>query len=490
MSGSSSSKESLVIPLQSVTPPRRGSGFDVLDLPILGRFLRWRRARISLQIPLFIVAAIMIWDGLTGSQLAPKNLATTITWVHYRGLLILGLLVAGNLFCMACPFMLPRNLARRFFQPTRMLPRYLRNKWAAIVILGLFFFLYELFDLWATPWWTAWVIVIYFAAALLIDSLFKGAPFCKYICPLGQFNFASSLVSPLEVNIRDPQVCRSCRTKDCIKGNEQVNGCELWLFQERKVGNMDCTFCLDCIHACPYDNVGISARIPGSELLTNSFRSGIGWFSRRLDMSVLMIIFTFGALINAFGMVSPVYALQAWMAEVFNTQNEAPILGSIFFVGLVIEPLILLTIAGVVTQRWAGQTDSLLAIITRYAYALVPLGFGVWVAHYLFHFLIGFWTFVPLTQSLLAEFGITVLGSPRWELGPLAPEGFLNPVEWGFIGLGCFGSLLIAYQIARRDAPQHPWRAFLPWAVLVLSLTVVGFWLMALPMEMRGTSFG
>ena len=37
------------------------------------------------------------------------------------------LLLAGNFFCMACPFMLPRNLARRFVRPVRNWPRPLRT---------------------------------------------------------------------------------------------------------------------------------------------------------------------------------------------------------------------------------------------------------------------------------------------------------------------------------------------------------------------------
>ena len=43
----------------------------------------------------------------------------------------------------------------------------------------------------------------------VIDGLFSGASFCKYLCPIGQFNFVQSLVSPLEVKARDPDVCTS-----------------------------------------------------------------------------------------------------------------------------------------------------------------------------------------------------------------------------------------------------------------------------------------
>ena len=120
-----------------------------------------------------------------------------------------------------------------------------------------------------------WIALAYFAAAFVIDGFFRGAAFCKYVCPIGQFNFVQSLISPLQIKVRNPDVCASCRTKDCIRGRDDIPGCELHLYQPRKSSNMDCTFCLDCIHACPHDNVGILAEAPGKELWHDSFRSGL-----------------------------------------------------------------------------------------------------------------------------------------------------------------------------------------------------------------------
>ena len=80
-----------------------------------------------------------------------------------------------------------------------------------------------------------------------VDTFFRGASFCKYVCPIGQFNFLSSLVSPLEVRVRRQELCATCASHDCVRGNERQRGCELRLFLPRKVGNMDCTFCLDCM---------------------------------------------------------------------------------------------------------------------------------------------------------------------------------------------------------------------------------------------------
>ena len=150
------------------------------------------------------------------------NLAGVLPWIHWRGLVVLGLLAAGNVFCMACPFMLPRTLARRWLPQGRSWPRRLRSKWLAVVLLvgsssG---------PTRRSPSGTArggppGSSLAYFAAAFVIDGFFRGASFCKYVCPIGQFNFVQSLVSPLEVKVRDPDVCASCRTKDCIRGQRR-----------------------------------------------------------------------------------------------------------------------------------------------------------------------------------------------------------------------------------------------------------------------------
>jgi polyferredoxin len=464
---------------------------------VAARFLRWRHARTALQLPLFAVAVAMIVHGLTGPQLAPKNLATTLTWVHYRGALVIALLGAGNLFCMACPFLLPRELARKLFKPVLRWPRWLRTKWLAAGLFVLILFSYELFDLWGSPWWTAWLILGYFTAALVVDGLFEKASFCKWVCPLGQFNFVASTVSPLEVKALDPDVCTRCTTLDCIAGTRHPEnpavivqrGCELGLFLPKKVGNLDCTFCLDCIQACPHGNAGLTTRLPGSELWTDQRRSGVGFLSKRKDLAALALVFTFGALVNAFGMVSPVYAVQTWLAGVLGTPREAVVLGVLFLILLVVEPALLLGLTAHLSRRGAGSREPLLPRVTRFAYALVPFGFGVWLAHYSFHLLTGLWTFVPVSQAALAAWGLPWLGAPDWSLGGL-PEAFVRPLEMGFLGLGLLGSLLAAYKIAERDDPEHPERAvpaFLPWAGLCLLLGAAAVWLLSQPMEMRGT---
>jgi polyferredoxin len=465
----------------------------------VGRFLKWQHSRTALQIPLLLISVAMILQGLFGPALAPKNLASVLTWVHFRGALVLILLCAGNFFCLACPFMLVRNAARRFFKPWMNWPRALRNKWASVALFVAILFVYELFDLWNSPRWTAWLIVGYFAAVLVIDGVFKHATFCKFVCPIGQFNFVASTISPLEVKVRDQEVCAECGTKDCIRGRHDrpaspdfvvlQRGCELALFQPLKVGNMDCTFCLDCVHACPHDNVGVLSRVPAAELMSDPMRSGIGLFSRRKDVAALTVVFCFGALLNAFGMVSPVYAAEKWLGGVLHVQAEAPVLAMIFGFFLVVEPLMLLGAAAWLTKVWSGSPRAIVPIAVRYSYALAPLGFGMWLAHYGFHFFSGLYTFIPVTQNVFASVGWPILGTPLWRLTGI-PSRFIQPMEIGFLLLGLAGSLLVAFRLAEEDSPGKVIRAFAPWALVSVMIWVASIWLMYQPMEMRAMLMG
>lgn len=458
----------------------------------------WRRLRTTGQVVLLLVAALIVVHGLFGPDLAPKNLATVLTWIHYRGLLIGALLAVGNVFCGACPMVLVRDLGRRVHRPTRHWPQWLRQKWLALFLFVAVLFGYELFDLWSLPAATAWLVVGYFATALLVDTTFTGAAFCKHVCPVGQFNFIASTLSPVEIGVREPAVCRACVTVDCIKGRDMPapvtffqRGCELGLFLPSKAGNLDCTFCLDCVQACPHDNVGLHWRVPGEELADDRRRSSIGRLSRRTDLAALALVFTFGALLNAFAMIGPVYALESRTARALHTTHEAPVLALIFVIALVGVPLTLTSGAAWVTRRVSlAPVLGIKDIAVRYAYAFVPFGVGVWLAHYSFHFLTGVGTVLPVAQSAVIDAtGRALLGDPNWHWLGMRP-GAVFPLQLGSVLLGALGSVVLVHRVSERDYPQAPARAAAPWSLVIVLLTALALWILAQPMEMRGTGLG
>ena len=132
-------------------------------------------------------------------------------------------------------------------------------------------------------------------------------------------------------------------------------------------------------------------------------------------------------------------------------------------------------------------------MISRYVYALVPLGFGMWLAHYSFHFLTGGLTLVPVVQSFLADVGLFG-GAVQWGLGPVVPGEWLFPIEAIFLYAGAFASIVAALQIAQNHlgtaqngGPAAALKAAAPWIALTLLLLIAGLAILVQPMEMRGT---
>jgi polyferredoxin len=432
----------------------------------------WKHApllRRVAQMAMLLVAIAVIADGFSGTQVAALNLAGVLPWIQWRALSMLALLLVGNLFCSACPFMLVRDGVRGLSAPWRSRlrkkpwqaetpappssqmrwfgwlrwPRALRNKWLGVSLIALYLWAYEAFSLWDSPWLTAWLITAYFAAAVLVDSLFRGASFCKYVCPVGQYHFVVSLVSPREIAVRDKATCQRCQTYDCIRGNEKSRGCELYLFQPKKASNLDCTFCLDCVKACPHDNVGLLSVIPGKTLLSDSYRSSIGRLSRRTDLVALALLLVFGAFVNAAGMVAPVMTFEhRWHARL-GVHAMPFIVGAFVLAGAVLLPL---------TAFWlCSGVNGSASEARRLAFSLVPLGVAMWAAHLLFH-AASVWTTASVAwlQILLLDAGL-------------------------------LATLYLAWRIA-----QSHLKLFAPWAGLACLLFSAGVWVFFQPMQTRG----
>jgi len=422
-----------LVAMQALVGSRRQKRIAPVMFPILQNervwIPRYPHFRRILQGTMLVLAAAVIADGFWGPQIGPLNFAGTLPWTYWRGFAVIGLLAAGNLFCMVCPLTLPRDLARRFFRPRFRWPKQLRSKWIAVGLLALYLWSYEIFSLWNSPWLTAWIATGYLVTALAVDSLFEGASFCKYVCPIGQFHFVHSLVSPLEVKVRDAKVCTSCETHDCLRGNARQRGCEMHLFQPRKTGNFDCTFCLDCVQACPQQNVGIAMVVPGEQL-----RAGR---PVRPDLAALVFLLALGAFINAAGMVVSI----------------GPV---VYAAALLVAPLLLI---------WSETAR-------RFAPALVPLGFSMWIAHFLFHLITGWKSALPAIERIF-RLAITTVEAP-------VPQ-WLTAAQILLLDGGLLLSLYVAWRIADRHLG-----ALVPWALLVCLLYCAGVWILFQPMQMRG----
>ncbi len=514
-------------PQGGTAAPARGAGFvdqptgfDLLRLPGLRRLARWRYARFAFQLPLLLLALMAVVDGLTGRQLAPRNVATASVWLHYRGLVVIALALFGNAFCAACPLMLTRGLTRRAerWLPRKLRwPRPLRNKGLVVGLMIAFFWSYETFNLWASPWLTAWLAVAYFAGALAVDTLFPAGTFCRYVCPLGNFNFALSSASPTQIRAIDADVCRSCEHKPCLHGRETAArppvggrsgataaprrpafipldeivhpngegafpGCETNLFVPAIESNMDCTLCLNCVRACPYDNVALTLRAPGREL------SRAPW-ARRGGLAVLLlgVLLAFWGVMNAFAMVPPYYALASTLSGALHTTSKG-LLIALLYAAVTALGLTLTVAAGMLADAIGGARPHVVRSFRRWGYVVVALGFGFWAAHYLFHFLTGAAAAVPVFEHFFSYRGLPI--DPNWRLAQMVPSRWLFPIQAGITAAYSVLALVTALRIGLRDFGRRGVLAMWPMLVFVLAFAATQLLVLAQPMQMRGTLLG
>jgi polyferredoxin len=495
---------------------RRPARLDLLRLPAVGAFFKSRWGRQSLQAIMLLAASAIIVDGFFGHQMTSMNLAGIVPWTYARALFVLALLLVGNLFCMSCPFMLPRELAKKLAMALGFArlpwPRWLRGKWLSAGLLALFFWAYEAFALWDSPARTAVILVAYFLTAFTLDSIFRGASFCKYVCPLGQFNFVSSLLSPVGLAARSQAVCSGCSTRDCIAGNEKQRGCELDLFMPEKSGNLDCTLCMDCVKACPHDNIGLFVEPPAAELVQiaawDPQRSSVGRYSRRADVAAVALVVVSAAFASAAVMVVPVAArldrmaaaLPRWLAPSagLGLAVAAPAVLFALLLGAVMAMHGRLN-RGAGAFRGAGDA-SLRAQLCRWTLALLPVGLGMWAAHLCFHLVTAAGALIPALWQ--AERDLHLTQGAGWAATPtlLSPQALLQ-LQLGLLDAGLLFALYLGWRMVRSlpalSRPLSPPRnngasiaqsvlTLAPWASVVLLLYAAGVWVLLEPMQMRG----
>src|SRR5262249_6133199 len=121
--------------------------------------------------------------------------------------------------------------------------------------------------------------------------------------------------------------------------------------------------------------------------------------------------------------------------------------------------------------------------------ALVPLAMGMWAAHYLFHFLSGWNSVVPVFQRVASELGWTVFDRTNWPVpGPLLNLRDIREIQIVLLDVGLLATLYIGWRIARLHVPRL--RSALgmvaPWVCVAVSMYAFGIWTCLQPMQMRG----
>lgn len=393
----------------------------------------------------FVLAVVA---GFVGTSAGNRNFGIVFVWIVWWAVLMILLVPGlGRIWCTVCPIPAPGEwLQRRGIlvgpaksrKKGRRWPRRMRNMWlqnAGFLALAVFSMV-----ILTRPSVSAAAFLGLATIALLTSMVFEKRTFCRYLCPIGGFIGLYSQAAPIELRVRDAQVCVDHRSKDCITGNENGYGCPWMVYPGKLDRNLDCGLCTECLRTCTMDNVVINLRKPGADL-------GKPLGTKKLDEAFKALIML------ACSMIYPAVLFGPW-AQVKEWAALGSAYGWIIYATVFLSASLLLLpgffwLAARTSGRRSGCRLPTRQLFNDYSHALIPLGLAAWIA-----FSVGF----VLTNG---SYALAALSDPLgwgWDVFGTRDVGW-TPY---FSGIGpavqaaiILGGLVFSFRTGLRIAFRH-----------------------------------
>ncbi len=423
----------------------------------------------SPQLAVFIVMLVgyifAIMAGLIGTPVGSHNFSIVFVWIAWWAILILvAVPIFGRGWCAVCPIPLPGEWLQRGAvlapagRKSRWLnlrvPKVFRNIW----LQNISFLLLALFSsvLLTTPRITGIVLAAMLFAAIGLSTVFERRAFCRYLCPVGGFIGIYSQAAPIELRIKDKQVCANCKDKPCYNGSSSGYGCPWDVFPGGLTKNTYCGLCLECLRTCPYDNIAVNVR---------PFSADLAQPSTRMDEAFKAFIMLGSAMIYAGVLLGPWGMLKD---AAYNLGSSAWAFYVIIFLAFIFGILPGGFVVGILERKNDIPLKRRFASLSS---ALIPLGLMFWVAFSL--------SFVLTNASYI----LAALSDPLgfgWNLFGTANEGWqpmLTAVLAPSQTLALIGGLIWSGRTAQK-ASKEVKVSSIPVILYCFVLTAIMLWLL------------
>ena len=342
--------------------------------PFIKNALKSRYPQLAVFIVMLVGYIFAILAGLIGTPVGSHNFSIVFVWIAWWAILILiAVPFFGRGWCAVCPIPLPGEWLQRgaVLNPSDKKPKWLNLRWPKalrnIWLQNISFLLLALFSsvLLTTPNITAIVLAAMLIAAIGLSTIFERRVFCRYLCPVGGFIGLYSQTAPIELRIKDKQVCVTCDGKPCYNGSQTGYGCPWDIFPGGLTKNTYCGLCMECIRTCPHDNIAINLR---------PFSADLAKPSTRIDEAFKAFIMLGSAMIYGAVLLGP---WGMFKDAAYSVGTSAWFIYASIFLAIIFVILPGLFTLGILHSK------SVLPLKQRFASlatALIPLGLMFWVA--------------------------------------------------------------------------------------------------------------
>ncbi len=425
--------------------------------------------------PTLAVFAIVVYQLLAGPAAAHDNFGTAFTWVLWWPLLPVVFLLIGRFWCAICPFGKINDLVQKFVGSRKPVPRFLK-KYGIWIIDAVFILITWSDHIWGVvenPFNSGILLLLITLGVVVSGALFDRRTWCRYLCFLGGLSGNYTRAGMLGLGTKK-EVCATCKTASCYKGNGKVPGCPMFVFPKAMDTTAECNLCGLCVKSCPYDSITLMPRTPTSEL----------WFTKRprFEVAFLALVIMGIVFVQNITMLGIWKDLLAWTERATGISSYPVMFTSLFVVAMVI-PVGLMFLTGYASSR--VDKESTLLNFTKLGYALIPLDLAGHIAHNLFHLLAEGKNIVYTTLKL---FGITVKQFDVHSGGAaLLDTPTIQVLQYILIVLGVLGSLYTAYRIVKGNYGnlKKTGLTFAPSAALITVFGAINIYLFMMPMSMR-----
>lgn len=432
---------------------------------ILKNGLKSRYPQLAVFIVMLVGYLFAILAGLVGTPVGSHNFSIVFVWIAWWAILILvAVPFFGRGWCAVCPIPLPGEWLQRgaVLAPSDKKPKWLNRRWPKalrnIWLQNISFLLLALFSsvLLTTPNVTGVVLAGMLFAAIGLSIVFERRSFCRYLCPVGGFIGLYSQTAPVELRIKDKQVCSACVGKPCYNGSTAGYGCPWDVFPAGLTKNTYCGLCMECMRTCPHENIAVNLR---------SFAADLAKPTARIDEAFKAFIMLGSAMIYAGVLLGPWGTLKD---AAYNVGTSAWFVYAATFLSIIF--IVMPSIFAVCVTRF----ESLAIFKKRFATlstALIPLGLMFWVAFSL-SFVLTNASYILASISDPLGLGWNLFGTAYTEWQPMLTSILAPGQTLALVG-GLIWSSLTA-QKAAKEARVSPIRVI----VYSFMATLLMLWLL------------